>query len=250
MEIDKDVTIINKLADEKKRYQELEKYLDNITFVMRDKNEVIDLNEMNKWLLEVINFYDRCGIKVDYDTFHNFHKSNISNYEKRNNMLNKYMKVFFRNIHYLDSYDFSKVLLDNQDIVVSNVENPIYEEIVIMINNFNNRNSDIFNKLLSEISKKFQDLGIRDEFFRYENIDKLKKIINDKKDMILNAILGINERKKIKDTNKDSLNKMDEICNIISFDKDKYSDMELVNIVDIIVRIRIFREINGIYDKL
>ena len=39
---------------------------------------------MNRWLLEVINFYNKCGIKIDYNDFYNFHSDNISDKDKRN----------------------------------------------------------------------------------------------------------------------------------------------------------------------
>ena len=187
---------INKIFEMKRSYYELKGYLDKLVIVCRDKNDVLDIEDMNRWLLEVINFYNKCGIEISYNDFHNFHLSNISDKNKRNDKINKYMEVFFRNINNLDSYEFSKVLFELDDMEIDS-SNPIYEEIVVMINNFNNKHKDIFNKLLLELEKKYTILGIDRELFRYEKMGDLKSLVDNRISVIDEKIRNLyNERQE------------------------------------------------------
>lgn len=184
---------IFKIIDMRKCYSELKSQLDNIVVAFRDKDDILGIEEMNKWLLEVINFYNNNGVKISYNNFYNFHSDNISDKDNRNEKINKYMDVFFRNIDNLGSCEFSKILFDFDDIDVDSI-NPIYEEIVVMINNFNNKYRGVFNKLLLELEKKYALLlGIDRELFRFERIIELKslvdtriKVIYDKMNNLLN----------------------------------------------------------------
>lgn len=170
---------VDEIIEIKNSYLELSRYLDKIVFVKRKSSDVLEIPEMNKWLLEVINFYQKCGIKITYNDFYNFHGNNISEANKRNEKINKYMRVFFDNINDLDSYEFPRVLLGFSDIDISN-KNPIYEDILVMINNFNNKHKDIFNKLLLKLGNDYQGLGIDKELFRYDKMDKLKELVDGK----------------------------------------------------------------------
>lgn len=169
---------IFKIVNMRNCYSELKSQLDNIVVVFRDKGDILEIDKMNKWLLEVINFYKKCGVKISYNDFYNFHLDNISDKDKRNEKINKYMEVFFRNMNNLDSYEFSKILFTFDDIDIDSI-NPIYEEIVVMINNFNNKHKSIFNKLLLELEKKYALLlGIDRELFRFERIIELKDLVD------------------------------------------------------------------------
>lgn len=141
---------IMKVIEFKNEYKSLDNLLREITFVKRDKDDILDIPSMNEWLRQVIEFYKKCNVNIDINTFSNFHGSNIAEADKRNKILNKYMEVFFRNQDKLDSDEFTRVLFEFGDIEADSI-NPIYEEIAVMINNFNNRNQDIFNKLLGEV---------------------------------------------------------------------------------------------------
>ena len=188
---------IFKIIDMRKCYSELKSQLDNIVVAFRDKDDILGIEEMNKWLLEVINFYNNNGVKISYNDFYNFHLDNISDKDKRNEKINKYMEVFFRNMDNLDSYEFSKILFTFDDIDVDSI-NPIYEEIVVMINNFNNKHKGIFNKLLLELEKKYALLlGIDRELFRFERIIELKDLVDTRIKVIDDKIRNLyNERQE------------------------------------------------------
>lgn len=168
---------IMKVIEFKNEYKSLDNLLREITFVKRDKDDILDIPSMNEWLRQVIEFYKKCNINIDINTFSNFHGSNISSADKRNKILNKYMEVFFRNQDKLDSDEFTRVLFEFGDIEVDSI-NPIYEEIAVMINNFNNRNQDIFNKLLGEVWYKYEGLGIDRGLFRYEKMSELMELVD------------------------------------------------------------------------
>lgn len=188
---------IFKIVNMRNCYSELKNQLDNIVVVFRDKDDILEIDKMNKWLLEVINFYNNYGVKISYNDFYNFHLDNISDKDKRNEKINKYMEVFFRNMNNLDSYEFSKILFTFDDIDIDSI-NPIYEEIVVMINNFNNKHKDIFNKLLLELEKKYALLlGIDRELFRFERIIELKDLVDTRISVIDDKIRNLyNERQE------------------------------------------------------
>lgn len=168
---------IMKVIEFKNEYKSLDNLLREITFVKRDKDDILDIPSMNEWLRQVIEFYKKCNVNIDINTFSNFHGSNISSADKRNKILNKYMEVFFRNQDELDSDEFTRVLFEFGDIEADSI-NPIYEEIAVMINNFNNRNQDIFNKLLGEVWYKYEGLGIDRGLFRYEKMSELMELVD------------------------------------------------------------------------
>lgn len=168
---------IMKVIEFKNEYKSLDNLLREITFVKRDKDDILDIPSMNEWLRQVIEFYKKCNVNIDINTFSNFHGSNIAEADKRNKILNKYMEVFFRNQDKLDSDEFTRVLFEFGDIEADSI-NPIYEEIAVMINNFNNRNQDIFNKLLGEVWYKYEGLGIDRGLFRYEKMSELMKLVD------------------------------------------------------------------------
>lgn len=188
---------IFKIVNMRNCYSELKNQLDNIVVVFRDNDDILEIDKMNKWLLEVINFYKKCGVKISYNDFYNFHLDNISDKDKRNEKINKYMEVFFRNMDNLDSYEFSKILFTFDDIDIDSI-NPIYEEIVVMINNFNNKHKDIFNKFLLELEKKYVLLlGIDRELFRFERIIELKDLVDARIKVIDDKIRNLyNERQE------------------------------------------------------
>lgn len=170
---------IMKVIEFKNEYKSLDNLLREITFVKRDKDDILDIPSMNEWLRQVIEFYKKCNVNIDINTFSNFHGSNISSADKRNKILNKYMEVFFRNQDELDSDEFTRVLFEFGDIEADSI-NPIYEEIAVMINNFNNRNQDIFNKLLGEVWYKYEGLGIDRGLFRYEKMSELMELVDER----------------------------------------------------------------------
>lgn len=170
---------IMKVIEFRNEYSSLGNLLRGITFVKRDKDDILDIPSMNEWLKQVIEFYKKCNVKINTNTFSNFHGSNIAEADKRNKILSKYMEVFFRNQDELDSDEFTRVLFEFGDIEVDSI-NPIYEEIAVMINNFNNRNQDIFNKLLGEIWYKYEGLGIDRTLFRYEKMNELMKLVDER----------------------------------------------------------------------
>ena len=182
---------IYQVVDMKNRYLELKKYLDKIVFVKRDKKDVLDVTSLNRWLIKVIEFYKKCGINLDYRDFYNFHKDNISDYKNRNDKINKYMKVFFDNIDSPDSEEFINIIFSFKDISLDNdndIDNPIYEEIVVMINNLNNKYKNIFDRILIKLEKDYRDLGLDKELFSYQRMDELDNIVNSRINITLNKI--------------------------------------------------------------
>ena len=182
---------IYQVVDMKNRYLELKKYLDKIVFVKRDKKDVLDVTSLNRWLIEVIEFYKKCGINLDYRDFYNFHKDNISDYKNRNDKINKYMRVFFDNIDSPDSEEFINIIFSFKDISLDNdndIDNPIYEEIVVMINNLNNKYKNIFDRILIKLEKDYRDLGLDKELFSYQRMDELDNIVNSRINITLNKI--------------------------------------------------------------
>lgn len=178
---------IMKIIEFKNEYRSLDNLLGEITFVKRDKDDILDIVSMNEWLKKVIEFYKKCNINIDINTFNNFHGSNIAEADKRNKILSKYMEVFFNNLDKLDSDEFTKVLFEFGDIEVDSI-NPIYEEIAVMINNFNNRNQDIFNKLLGEVWYKYEGLGIDRGLFRYDKMAELTKLVDERTKILTEKI--------------------------------------------------------------
>lgn len=182
---------IYQVVNMKNRYLELKKYLDKIVFVKRDKKDVLDVTSLNRWLIEVMKFYKKCGINLDYRDFYNFHKDNISDYKNRNDKINKYMKVFFDNIDRPDSEEFINTIFSLKDISLDNdndIYNPIYEEIVVMINNLNNKYKNIFDRILIKLEKDYRDLGLDKELFSYQRMDELDNIVNSRINITLNKI--------------------------------------------------------------
>ena len=182
---------IYQVVNMKNRYLELKKYLDKIVFVKRDKKDVLDVTSLNRWLIEVMKFYKKCGINLDYRDFYNFHKDNISDYKNRNDKINKYMKVFFDNIDRPDSEKFINTIFSFNDISLDNdndIDNPIYEEIVVMINNLNNKYKNIFDRILIKLEKDYRDLGLDKELFSYQRMDELDNIVNSRINITLNKI--------------------------------------------------------------
>lgn len=182
---------IYQVVNMKNRYLELKKYLDKIVFVKRDKKDVLDVTSLNRWLIEVMKFYKKCGINLDYRDFYNFHKDNISDYKNRNDKINKYMKVFFDNIDRPDSEEFINIIFSFKDISLDNdndIDNPIYEEIVVMINNLNNKYKNIFDRILIKLEKDYRDLGLDKELFSYQRMDELDNIVNSRINITLNKI--------------------------------------------------------------
>ncbi len=182
---------IYQVVDMKNRYLELKKYLDKIVFVKRDKKDVLNVTSLNRWLIKVIEFYKKCGINLDYRDFYNFHKDNISDYKNRNDKINKYMRVFFDNIDSPDSEEFINIIFSFKDISLDNdndIDNPIYEEIVVMINNLNNKYKNIFDRILIKLEKDYRDLGLDKELFSYQRMDELDNIVNSRINITLNKI--------------------------------------------------------------
>ena len=67
-----------------------------------------------------------------------------------------------------------------------------------MINNFNNKHKDIFNKFLLELEKKYALLlGIDRELFRFERIIELKDLVDARIKVIDDKIRNLyNERQE------------------------------------------------------
>ena len=76
-----------KVIEFKNEYKSLDNLLREITFVKRDKDDILDIPSMNEWLRQVIEFYKKCNVNIDINTFSNFHGSNIAEADKRNKIL-------------------------------------------------------------------------------------------------------------------------------------------------------------------
>ena len=240
------------------RYDELGQVLKKIYDAKGNNKKNLSLDQMNEWLKEVVLFYEKCGIKLSYDNFKDSFNENNSIYKKRNNRVNKYMKAFFDNIDNLDSYDFSLVLLSYDDVTIKDGDNPILDEIVAMIINFNNKHKRIFNLLLEELKRKYNDLEIDSSFFVYDKIGDLLTLITQRIVILSEKINKLKEeRKKNEDKEKEKnkcIEKIYELCMSItgndyserSLDEKKQMMNMLPYILDLIIKMRIFNEL---YDK-
>ena len=101
------------------------------------------------------------------------------------------MRVFFDNIDSPDSEEFINIIFSFKDISLDNdndIDNPIYEEIVVMINNLNNKYKNIFDRILIKLEKDYRDLGLDKELFSYQRMDELDNIVNSRINITLNKI--------------------------------------------------------------
>ena len=241
------------------RYYELEKLIKGINIVnFPGKDD--SLEEMNKWISKIIEFYKRCGINLSYNDFKDPFDKRTSNYMKINDVINKYMEIYFKNRNNLDSYEFTRVLFSFGDIDITEGKNPIKDEIQLMMSNFNNKHKDIFDKVLGSVRENYLDLDIDERLFKYDKMDNLLNSIKIKT-LELEKKIEIYESEKLKEDKKKEeekkhIDKIDEVCNLITYGKymgmnseeRKNVVVKLPHIMDTIIRLRIFNLLLGEYN--
>jgi len=242
---------IEKLSLINERYNSLKEEVEKISFLVRDKNDMLDLTEMNKWLIRVVNFYRDKGANINGYLFRNFYNSDVEDYQKRNNRINKYMEVLFKNMNYPGNYEFANAILGMKDISIENTENPMYDEMVNVVNVINQKYSDIINKMLEEIGIGFTDLGIDKEIFKFENINQLSKLIYEKQ----KAISFMTKRLEEEELNQMDNEKLDDdvntVCEMVLLKREDSEEFnfKLSYMMELIARIRVFKELKSKYEE-
>ena len=251
------------------KYEEFDRKLDKLFLIDIIKYAKLNLQDMNKWLNEVINLYAEYGYQVNYSDFYNVFKSNTSRYQKRNEIVNEYMKVFFDNRDNPDSVEFNNLMFGKfRDLEITNMNNPFLDEIkdaVIDLSNnikvsYNNSDISLVDLLLREINTDSKDLGIgkvnRENLMDVKNmvwgkICEIKSLLNDseeKEEMKKSAEEKLEARNKESEERKNIKVKLSEAITYNS--SKKYSEMNkeqqeeflmyLPYIADTIIKLRIF----------
>lgn len=242
--MDKDKKLLEK-------YYELEKLINGINIVNFSREDD-SLEEMNKWISKIIEFYKRCGINLSYNDFKDPFDKRTSNYMKINDVINKYMEVYFKNRNNLDSYEFTRILFSFGDIDITEGKNPIKDEIQLMMSNFNNKHKDIFDKILLSVRDNYLELDIDKSLFKYDKMDDLLSSIKTKiLELEQKIVIYEKEKKKedeILEKEKRHSDRIDEVCNLITSgrymsmngEEKKNVVVKLPHIIDVVIRLRIF----------
>jgi len=255
------------LINLKDRYEEINKILNEILMVNKcQKKRIISLEngqrkkytmtliEMNEWLGFIVDFYRRNNIEISYNDFRNMFPSNTVENRRTNEIINRYMEVFFKNIDNPSSYEFSNVILKMDDLGVLVEENPIFDEIVMAVNKFNSLNKNIFNHLIREnINKHLEVLKIKRVDF--DKIDESIEEIDTKIKEIDGELVKYKEIEPVEEMEVKDIDYMDKLCMLIT--NNRYNDMseeekkilisKLPLVVDILIKLRIFDHVKDSY---
>lgn len=247
----RDKMIELKATDE--RYNSLKEEVEGLSFLVRDKSDALDLIEMNKWLIKVINFYRDKNANINGYLFRNFYNSDVEDYDKRNSRINKYMELLFKNMNYPENYEFGNMVLNMKDMVISDTENPIYDEMVNVVDILNQRYSNINNEILRDISNRYIDLAIDNELFKFENINSLLKLIEERQRAISFMMDKLNID-MLNLLNNESINEnINKVCDIVSLDREKDNseqfNLRMLYMIELIARIRVFKELRVKYQE-
>lgn len=190
------------------------------------KDNFSSIQDMNIAINEFIEFYRMNGIELSVDDFKDVFGENITNYQKMNEHIYKYMTLFFDNINNLDSYEFIELLFTMEELGVDS-NSLIMDEISAMMNNFNRSHKNIFNNIMDEMFLKYKELGIPKVLFSYDNIDELIKLLDEKEksqNELSNLVQEFNEMLGTNLNNK-----------------------EIYDVIEEVIRFRIFKELFNRY---
>ena len=235
------------------RYDSLKEEIERLAFLVRDKNDTLDLTEMNKWLIRVIDYYRDNSASINGYVFKKIYSSDIVDNENRNNTISKYIELLFKNYNYPESPEFGNMVLNMKDMVISNSENPMYDEMVNVVDILNQKFSNINNKQLEDISSRYLDLGIDKELFKFENINNLLKLIEEKQKAISYMMNQLNiDRLNL--LNNEIINEnVNKVCSIVSLDRKKDNSeqfkLRMLYMIELIARIRVFKELKVKYQE-
>ena len=217
------------MSEEIKLLKKVKGVLDILPF-LEDNHKVMDYLEMNDWLNNVIKFYHQCGVELTYNDFKDLFIDN----KGMNDIVNKYMKVFFENSNDLYNDVFRRTIFE----VNADSERHIMDEIKAAVMKINNKSIPIFDKVFNEINKDISVLGMGKVDFN--NVFEVKRKIDKR----LNNLVD-NEDKydrfMILLTNGD-YNNFDDKQKVAIFN-------DIDGIVDIIKRLRIFYELKDAYKE-
>lgn len=233
------------LLEIKAKYKRLYDVL-NILNYLFGKNNDMDLYEMNSWLAKIIEFYRSYGIELSINDF------SVDD-SKYNNIVKRYMNVFFNNINDLDSDKFTEVLFGINELEFSiDVNNPIMKMIYMAVKGIHVRNIRILDKLFNSVNKELIELGINK--VNFDNIDIIMEEIENK---IIDCDISIKQIDMINDNAKSMETLERHILMILTngsyeqmsnYKKEKIYD-KLFDICLLVVKLKIFNSYSKVYEE-
>ena len=237
------------------KYIKADSLIDILSKLLGNNNDM-DLDEMNYWLRDIINFYKSQGVKLSESDF-------LCNGEE-SNIIKKYIYLFFKNIDNLDNnYKFNELIFsmpepaiipskENNQSEAENQNNPILKYVIRAVKSIHVRNNNVISKFLDVINNYLSSIGINKVSF--DNIDKIKLEINEKIDTLDDEIFKEEELEQEK-KEQEKFNRR--LCMMIT--NGEYNNMSkeeqenisnhLQEICLMIVKLRIFRDVSEQYKE-
>lgn len=225
------------------KYIKADSLIDILSKLLGNNNDM-DLDEMNYWLRDIINFYKSQGVKLSESDF-------LCNGEE-SNIIKKYIYLFFKNIDNLDNnYKFNELIFSMSNLEI-NQSNPILKYVIRAVKSIHVRNNNVISKFLDVINNYLSSIGINKVSF--DNIDKIKLEINEKIYTLDDEIFKEEELEQEK-KEQEKFNRR--LCMMIT--NGEYNNMSkeeqenisnhLQEICLMIVKLRIFRDISEQYKE-
>lgn len=225
------------------KYIKADSLIDILNKLLGNNNDM-DLDEMNYWLRDIINFYKSQGVKLSESDF-------LCNGEE-SNIIKKYIYLFFKNIDNLDNnYKFNELIFSMSNLEI-NQNNPILKYVIMVVKSIHVRNNNVISKFLDVINNYLSSIGINKVSF--DNIDKIKLEINEKIYTLDDEIFKEEELEQEK-KEQEKFNRR--LCMMIT--NGEYNNMSkeeqenisnhLQEICLMIVKLRIFRDISEQYKE-
>lgn len=225
------------------KYIKADSLIDILNKLLGNNNDM-DLDEMNCWLRDIINFYKSQGVSLSESDF-------LCNGEE-SNIIKKYIYLFFKNIDNLDNnYKFNELIFSMSNLEI-NQSNPILKYVIRAVKSIHVRNNNVISKFLDVINNYLSSIGINKVSF--DNIDKIKLEINEKIDTLDDEIFKEEELEQEK-KEQEKFNRR--LCMMIT--NGEYNNMSkeeqenisnhLQEICLMIVKLRIFRDVSEQYKE-
>ena len=225
------------------KYIKADSLIDILSKLLGNNNDM-DLDEMNYWLRDIINFYKSQGVKLSESDF-------LCNGEE-SNIIKKYIYLFFKNIDNLDNnYKFNELIFSMSNLEI-NQSNPILKYVIRAVKSIHAKNINVISRFLDVINNYLSSIGINKVSF--DNIDKIKLEIKEKIDTLDDEIFKEEELEQEK-KEQEKFNRR--LCMMIT--NGEYNNMSkeqqenisnrLQEICLMIVKLRIFRDISEQYKE-
>ena len=225
------------------KYIKADSLIDILSKLLGNNNDM-DLDEMNYWLRDIINFYKSQGVKLSESDF-------LCNGEE-SNIIKKYIYLFFKNIDNLDNnYKFNELIFSMSNLEI-NQSNPILKYVIRAVKSIHAKNINVISRFLDVINNYLSSIGINKVSF--DNIDKIKLEIKEKIDTLDDEIFKEEELEQEK-KEQEKFNRR--LCMMIT--NGEYNNMSkeeqenisnhLQEICLMIVKLRIFRDVSEQYKE-